>query len=276
MKTVKEVSELMGISIRTLRYYDEIGLLTPAERSQAGYRLYDDKSLEKLRGILFFKEMDMPLERIKDVVNSEHCDYSVVLKEYREILVQKINRLNGVLRVVDDMISEAAVISFEGFDKSDAEKVAEALANREEVLQLGSDEVISEIQELVESNMVEGKVGAELLHIYGSKENYMSAVEESTLHPEVNTALQEELKNIYFAFKDSNGELSKTQELVKRLEDNTKKMYRTPNARYILLKIAEDYLAKGKTAQVLDCVYGEGVTDIIGKAIKVYYGIPIY
>ena len=62
-------------------------------------------------------------------------------------------------------------------------------------------------------------------------------------------------------------------ELVKQLEDNTRKMYRTANARYILLKVAEGYLANDKTAQVLDGLYGVGVTAAIGKAINEYYGV---
>ena len=104
---------------------------------------------------------------------------------------------------------------------------------------------------IIKSNIVNGKVGIELLQIYGSRDKYLSAVEESALHPEVNAELQEELKNIYFSFRDSSGELNETLELVKRLEDNTKKMYRTANARYILLKVAEGYLAKDKTAQIM-------------------------
>ena len=56
MKTVKEVSMITGVSIRTLRYYDEIGLLKPMELTEAGYRLYDNKALEKLQEILFFRE----------------------------------------------------------------------------------------------------------------------------------------------------------------------------------------------------------------------------
>ncbi|MBQ6887441.1 MAG: MerR family transcriptional regulator [Lachnospiraceae bacterium] len=273
MKTVKEISELTGISIRALRYYDEIRLLIPTERSEAGYRLYDDKALEKLRAILFLKELDIPLDTIKHVVNTENSDYAAVLKDYRKTLVQKIGRLQGLLRVVDDMDLETAEISFEAFNIRDAESVAETLVNSAEISKFDREEAISEMQELVRHNMVDGKVGVELLQIYGSKENYLSAVEESALHPEVNTALQEELKDIYFAFRDSAGELMKTQELVKRLEDNTKKMYRTANARYILLKVAEDYLAKGNTVQVLDNVYGKGVTDTIGKAIYAYYGV---
>ena len=61
----KEVSELTGISVRTLHYYDEIGLFEPTVVSEAGYRLYDDKALERLQQILFFREFDMPLKEIK-------------------------------------------------------------------------------------------------------------------------------------------------------------------------------------------------------------------
>ena len=65
MKTIKEVSELTGISIRALRYYDEIGLLVPHLRSKGGYRLYDEKSVEKLNAILFLRELEVPLDTIK-------------------------------------------------------------------------------------------------------------------------------------------------------------------------------------------------------------------
>ena len=65
MKTVKDVSEITGVSIRTLRYYDEIGLLKPTELTEAGYRLYDNKALEKLQEIMFFRELEFPLMDIK-------------------------------------------------------------------------------------------------------------------------------------------------------------------------------------------------------------------
>lgn len=68
MKTVKDVSEITGISIRTLRYYDEIGLLKPTELTEAGYRLYDNKALEKLQEIMFFRELEIPLIDIKKIM----------------------------------------------------------------------------------------------------------------------------------------------------------------------------------------------------------------
>ena len=268
MKTVKEVSELTGISIRALRYYDEIGLLVPTDRTDSGYRFYDDHALEKLKAILFLKELDIPLETMKEAINSENYDYKEILKSHRKNLVRKINRLQGLLEVADGMSLEHNSISFEAFHKEDAEKVAETIAGSYDM----NDSAISEISDLLKSNMVDGKVGVELLQIYGSREKYLSVIEESAQHPEVNAKLQEELKNIYFSFRDSSGEFSETQTRVKRLEDNIKKMYRTANARYILLKVAEGYLANDKTAQVLDSLYGTGVTAAIGKAIKEYYG----
>ena len=70
MRTVKEISELTGISVRTLHYYDEIGLLKPTQKSDAGYRLYDDRALEILQQILFFREFDIPLKEIKAVLEN--------------------------------------------------------------------------------------------------------------------------------------------------------------------------------------------------------------
>lgn len=74
MRTVKEISNITGISVRTLHYYDEIGLLKPTDKSDAGYRLYDNKALEQLQQILFFREFDIPLKEIKAVMEISALD----------------------------------------------------------------------------------------------------------------------------------------------------------------------------------------------------------
>lgn len=79
MRTVKEISDLTGISVRTLHYYDEIGLLTPTDKSDAGYRLYDDKALETLQQILFFREFDIALKEIKSVMCNPTLDRNNIL-----------------------------------------------------------------------------------------------------------------------------------------------------------------------------------------------------
>lgn len=68
MMTVNEMSKLTGVSIRTLQYYDTIGLLKPVGYTESGYRLYDDTSLERLQQILLFKELEFPLKEIKRII----------------------------------------------------------------------------------------------------------------------------------------------------------------------------------------------------------------
>ena len=94
MRTVKEISKLTGISVRTLHYYHEIGLLPPTQVSKAGYRLYDDKALETLRQILFFRELDMPLKEIQKILQSPDFDRKTILKSQRKMLELKKERLD--------------------------------------------------------------------------------------------------------------------------------------------------------------------------------------
>lgn len=68
MKSISQVAKLTGVSIRTLQYYDEIGLLKPSELTTAGYRMYDDNALQTLQQILFFKELGFPLKEIKEIL----------------------------------------------------------------------------------------------------------------------------------------------------------------------------------------------------------------
>ena len=83
MRTVKQVSELTGISIRTLHYYDEIGLFKPSEVTESGYRLYDDNALQTLQQILFFRELDFPLEDIKLVMLNPNYDKKQAFENQR-------------------------------------------------------------------------------------------------------------------------------------------------------------------------------------------------
>lgn len=76
MMTVNEVSKLTGVSIRTLQYYDKIGLLHPAKYTESGYRLYDDRALEKLQQILLFRELEFPLKDIKAIMDNPNFDQS--------------------------------------------------------------------------------------------------------------------------------------------------------------------------------------------------------
>ena len=104
MRTVKEISDLTGISVRTLHYYDEIGLLKPTEKSDAGYRLYDDKALETLQQILFFREFDISLKEIKAVLDNPALDRNQILQVQRKMLVTKKERMERLIASIDDIL----------------------------------------------------------------------------------------------------------------------------------------------------------------------------
>lgn len=89
MRTVNEVSKLTGVSIRTLHYYDTIGLLKPTDVTESGYRLYDDIALERLQSILLFRELGFPLKEIKVILDSPDFDRSKALEQQITLLEMK-------------------------------------------------------------------------------------------------------------------------------------------------------------------------------------------
>ena len=95
MKTVKEVSRLTGVSVRTLHHYDAIGLLPPTSVTEAGYRLYDDQALEKLYLILVYREIGFPLKDIREILDAEDYDRNRVLQQQIGLLQAKVTHLQN-------------------------------------------------------------------------------------------------------------------------------------------------------------------------------------
>ena len=282
MKTVKEVAKIAGLSERALRHYDNIGLLVPKKRSSAGYRLYDDEDLKRLRAIVFLKEMEIPLSQIKEILDAGKRDYNSVLKAQKEKLVRKVNKLNGLIRVIDGLDSEGKNISFEPFTQDEAKTVSdilikEAKEKEAEIKKVTRKPVkkedIAEMKKTVETNLTQGEIGEDILRMYGSKENYLKALKEiDSMTPEGHKALEEELKDIYHSFAKLPKEQAKRHKLVQRLEDNTNKMYHMSNARSMLIAGARSYISDAKVAGVIDSLYGEGVAQNVGRAVLEYYG----
>lgn len=125
MRTVKEISEITGISIRTLHYYDEIGLLKPSDKSDAGYRLYDDKALEQLQQILFFREFDIPLKEIKAVMENPDLDRKQILQMQRKMLIAKGKRIEHLIASINDIMKGDNKMDFGIFNKTEMEEIRE-------------------------------------------------------------------------------------------------------------------------------------------------------
>ncbi|KYD17430.1 MerR family transcriptional regulator [Caldibacillus debilis] len=101
---IKEVADLAGISVRTLRYYDQIGLLKPDRVAESGYRVYSEENLETLQQILFFRELGFPLKKIKEIMQNPSFDRLEALELHRKYLLEKKRRIDQMLRTVDKTI----------------------------------------------------------------------------------------------------------------------------------------------------------------------------
>ena len=117
MKTVKEVSNLTSISVRTLHHYDEIGLLKPTEVTEAGYRLYDDTALERLQMILLFRELQFPLKDIKAMLDSPTFNTAEALSQQIALLELEYKRLGElIIHARNLQQKEGLFMNFEPFN----------------------------------------------------------------------------------------------------------------------------------------------------------------
>jgi len=101
---VSEVARLAGVSIRTLHHYDEIELVRPSGRSAAGYRLYAQKDLERLQQVLFFRELEFPLDEIQRIIGSPNFDVGAALRMQRQLLTERAIRIKALIAAVDAAI----------------------------------------------------------------------------------------------------------------------------------------------------------------------------
>lgn len=122
---IKEVADLVGISVRTLHYYNDIELLIPDQITDAGYRIYSDENIEILQQILFFKELGFPLKKIKEILDSPNFEQNEALNLHYKMLLDKRKRLNKMIKTVEKTIQHSKgeiqmsnKEKFEGFDFS--------------------------------------------------------------------------------------------------------------------------------------------------------------
>lgn len=197
--TVKKLSLLAGVSTRTLRYYDEIGILKPARINSSGYRIYGKEEVDRLQQILFYRELDIGLDNIKKILSSPDYDDIVALREHKRALLAKREQLNILIDNLDKTIKyrEGRIVmndseKFEGFKK-----------------------------QLIEEN--EKKFGQEIREKYGeeavkkSNEQFMNMSEEQYKEfEELGNSIFENLKKA-METNDPAGELAqKTAELHKK------------------------------------------------------------
>ncbi|HEL1618013.1 TPA: MerR family transcriptional regulator [Streptococcus suis] len=238
MKTVKEVSQLSGVSVRTLHYYDEINLLTPSFIAENGYRYYDNEAFEKLQEILLFRELEFPLKEIKKIVGNAAYDREAALKDQIQLLELKKRHLEKVIQHAKSLQQKGEnYMNFEVFDKSDL------LAFQEEAKERWGN--TTAFQE------------------FSAKTNQEGFAQISS-----------EMSGIMMEFgkmKNLSADDSKVQKQVEVLKAYiSENFYNCTNE--ILASLGQMYIADNRFTQFIDQVGGEGTATFVSQAIAIYCG----
>ena len=254
MMTVNEVSRLTGVSIRTLQYYDRIGLLPPTAYTEAGYRLYDETALERLQQILLFRELQFPLKEIREIIGSPAFDRSKALGQQIELLKLKKEHIENLIDLAEGLRGQAndpedhsaagnrergvRQVTFEAFDtKKMDEYAAQAKAS------WGNTPAYREYEEKSRGRSREesAKIGEGLMAIFDE----------------------------FGAIRGTDPAAAEAQVLVKRLQDYiTEHMYTC--TKEILCGLGTMYAGGGDFTVNIDARGGEGTAEFAHQAIEVY------
>ena len=239
MMTVHEVSRLSGVSIRTLQYYDRIGLLHPAGYTDAGYRLYDDTDLERLQHILLFRELEFPLKDIKAIINSPDFDRSKALEQQIELLKLKKEHIENLMNfALGIKMLGVKQMDFKAFDRSKL------------------DEYSRRAKEL-----------------YGNMPEYKEMQEKTKNRTEEDDRILADRFMLFFKeageIKDTDPASPEAQDIVKRIQEYiTENLYTCSNK--ILSGLGKMYSGDGEFTKNIDEYGGEGTAEFVDKAIQIY------
>ena len=280
MRTVKQVSEMTGISVRALHYYDQIGLLRPTVCNEAGYRFYDDKALEILRQILFFREFDMPLKEIKAVIENPALEKNQILQMQRKMLVAKKERMERLITSIDRILKGDNTMDFEVFTKIELEDMYNSMAaNMSEEQKAIFIENYGSMEEWKKKFLEDASTEAvqknfqKIVEWYGSKEKALDA-SKNPGNTEIFPAYQKQLEEIVKKLAGKKGQdvnSFEVKELVEEYDFVTKQMFQLPDATSMELEMAAIYRTNKEIQAVQDSIYGEGTTEFIGQVIEAFY-----
>ena len=280
MKTVKEVSELTSISVRTLHYYDEIGLLKPTEVTEAGYRLYDDKAIQKLGQILVFRELELPLADIKLIMDNPALDCKSVLAKQREMLCLKQQRLKRIIASLDKMLEGDQTMDFTVFDNTELQlMVSDMLKNMDETQKqifidhYGSVEAWKKHMIECASDKKVQQNYAKVIEWFGAKDTAKNS-SENLPESEIFSAYQKRIAEIQKKISKTKGtdvNSFEVRKLIGEYDFVVKQLYQIEDAKSFLLDFAKNCkINAGKTAEI-DSAYGAGSAKYIADAIESFY-----
>lgn len=239
MRTVKEVSKITGVSVRTLHYYDAIGLLKPTEVSQAGYRMYDDTALIRLQNILLFRELQFSLKEIKTILDSTNFDLSEAITQQIKLLELKRKHIGELIDFAREIQKKGVkTMNFSVFSNSEIEQYKdEAKAKWGNTAEYREYEQKSDAQSRFERNETEFQLMKIFTEIGALR--HMSPAEDT---------VQEKISVLQKFITDNYYECTKA----------------------ILSDLGKMYVSDERFRKNIDKAGGEGTAEFVRQAVSVY------
>lgn len=277
MMTIHELSDFSGISIRTLHYYDKIDLLKPCCVEQNGYRKYNEDSLRRLQQIMFYKEMDLPLKEIRNILNNPGFDQKEAIRDQKDLLTAKRNRLTRLIELMERILKGDNAMDFTAFEHNELEEVY-----RSRIMQLEPEyrqELINihgSIEAFIERAMKnKAHIEESAIKHYGSVDKYIEALKQAPFPKEGMGKLQLKLDGIVKQITDCKGE-EVSNPGVQRLVDEWKVTFKMMLEKYEISEkfpqqfqqIYHTYRENNDIIKVMDGIYGEGSIAFVGKAME--------
>lgn len=242
--SISETAKLTGISVRTLHYYDEIGLLKPVcVDEHSGYRFYDERSLERLQTILFYRELDFPLKEIGRIISNPDFNKHEALSKQKELLMLKEERIARLINAIDITLKGEDTMSFNAFDNSEFETQ-------------------------------KAKYAAEAKEKWGNTDAYKESSEKTSSYSdekwaEVNAGMNAIMCEFGDCMKNGNSpESDIAQMLVQKLQNHITDNHYTCT-KEILAGLGMMYVGDERFKANIDKC-GEGTAEFMSKAIEIY------
>ena len=239
MRTVKDVSKLTGVSVRTLHYYDAIGLLTPTKVTDAGYRMYDDTALSRLQSILLFRELQFPLKEIKEFLDSPDFNQEETIAQQIKLLELQYKHIGELISFAREIQTKGVkTMNFEVFDTNEIEQYKAEVKSK-----WGNSKAYQEYEQRVVSHSEhnDSKFVNEIMSLFTD----LGAMKQL---PPTDKAIQEKIAALQAYINDN--------------------FYTCSND--ILKELGEMYVCDDRFKKNIDRFGGEGTAKFVREAIFVY------
>ena len=239
MRTVREVSKITGVSVRTLHYYDAIGLLKPTQVTEAGYRMYDDTALSRLQNILLFRELQFPLKEIKVILDSPNFDPSEAITQQIELLELQYKHIGELITFAREIQNKGVkTMNFDVFDKNEIEKY-----KTEVITKWGNTKAYQEYKQkdIARNEGSDSRIANELMAMFSELGDLKHLTPNSDEVQKKISALQKFITDNYYVCTDE-----------------------------ILDGLGKMYLCDERFKKNIDRAGGDGTAELVSQAISVY------